>query len=121
MRRSCPVCHEPMTPERRGPVTIDRSPTCGTLWLDRTELSAIVEAEAPGATVSWGRRSPDEGAVGPCPVDGATPLDRYELDGLPFHRCPACRGIAMAAEALERLLLRSAGVPGADPPAPDSA
>lgn len=112
MPRACPVCHEPMVPELRGPVTIDRSPTCGTLWLDRTELAAIVEAESPGASVSWGSPDPAGAPVGPCPVDGTPTLEAYRIGDLSFQRCPACRGVAIGAETLERLLLRSQGVPG---------
>ncbi|HJS47725.1 MAG TPA: zf-TFIIB domain-containing protein [Gemmatimonadales bacterium] len=107
----CPACGSAMRPEARAGVTLDRCPVCGEVWCDRTELAAVVSAERPGTTVSWGR--PVEEAAGTarplCPRDGTPTLRPFALDGISFRRCSTCRGVALAASDLQRLLLESDG------------
>ena len=46
--RKCPICDEPMRQEERSGVTIDVSPH--GIFLDRTELFRLTEAERSGAS-----------------------------------------------------------------------
>lgn len=103
-----------MLPEPRSGVVLDRCPVCGTVWFDRTELAAVVTAERPGVVVHWGRPAagaPGAGGWQACPRDGTPTLRPYDLDGVPFRRCTRCRGIAIAGEDLQRLLLEAGEAP----------
>ncbi len=105
----CPTCGSGMAPEARAGIVLDRCPVCGTVWCDRTELAAVVAAERPGALLGWGRRRPGDAARATprCPRDPGAGLEPWDLDGVPFRRCPTCRGIAIAGEDLQRLLLQA--------------
>ncbi len=104
----CPRCRESMQPEWHRAIEIDRCPTCGDLWFDRTELTTYVADKTPGlGKVELG--SPRAVPGGPdtslaCPRCRAPSLEPYEWDGHRFSRCAGCSGVKLASTALDGII-----------------
>lgn len=100
----CPKCSTPMEPAEEGQIKLDKCPKCGTVWFDRTELSATVAHMVKGASLGWGVRVESDEKPWVCPRDRKPTLVRYALSDARFYRCTECRGAAVEAGELETLI-----------------
>jgi Zn-finger nucleic acid-binding protein len=97
-----------MRPEWHRSIEIDRCPTCGDLWFDRTELTTYVADQTPGfGKVKLGSPRKEPGApemLLTCPRCQARSLEPYEWDGHRFSRCEGCSGVHLASTALDGII-----------------
>jgi Zn-finger nucleic acid-binding protein len=102
---NCPWCRASLDLVTLGPVTVDHCPTCGAQWFDRTELAAVLNAEAPGLAVDWGRPVPEAelGGWPRCPRDQGD-LIAHRWLGVEFGRCARCRGVLLSDASWNQLL-----------------
>lgn len=97
-----------MRSERHRSIEIDRCPTCGDLWFDRTELTTYVADRTPGfgeLRLGSPRREPGApGTLPMCPRCRAASLQPYEWDGHRFSRCERCSGVQLKGGALDEIV-----------------
>lgn len=101
---SCPNCQAAMQPTQEGAIQLDRCPSCGTTWFDRTELAATVTHAVPGATLAWGKREKTDEAPLTCPRCRRPTLVAHTLGAARFYRCDNCKGVAVGETDLTSLL-----------------
>ncbi len=98
-----------MRPEWHRSIEIDRCPTCGDLWFDRTELTTYVADRTPGfgkLRLGSPRRETDAPGTPPltCPRCQAASLQPYDWDGHRFSRCERCSGVQLKSSALDEII-----------------
>lgn len=103
---TCSICGTPFGPLQVGPVAVDRCPKCGSLWFDRSELSAAIRHQASGVDPGWGVPGRATGHSNPptCPRDPEVRLDPYRWGKVNFWRCPKCRGALLRTTDWQEVL-----------------
>ncbi len=106
----CPKCSTAMVGTQEGGIKLDKCPKCGTVWFDRTELSATVAHLAKGASLGWGNRVVEEtDKPWVCPRDRSPTLVTYSLGDAKFRRCTKCRGSAVEPGEMDKLVAHASG------------
>jgi Zn-finger nucleic acid-binding protein len=98
---NCPVCSVSMKPDAYLNVSFEACPTCGGLWVNADEMTALLQGDKEAFAHLETKELPAEGHQDPaqpswrCPTDGAWLQPYHYMFNSPvvLHNCPNCPGI----------------------------
>lgn len=105
----CPSCRHALVAEERCGQTVDRCRSCGGLWLDATELGALVRqtplpAHTDPAHTDPARYTGTRGLACPRCQVALEPFNYAHDSGVHINRCGDCDGIWLEHGQLELLV-----------------
>ena len=110
----CPHCDKTLDRETLHGETVDRCPSCEGIWLDQSELRAVVERARPADAPKADAPSPNPCCDGlACPrCGGWLAAFNYAYDsGVMIQRCGSCHGVWLEPGQLGLLARYQAGTP----------
>lgn len=107
----CPTCHRALIAETSFGQIIDRCRSCNGLWLDATELGAILRQSTAPVRTDPERRRCKHGIKCPRCKRLLTPFNYAHDSGVYINRCARCDGVWLERGQLDLLVQYRIGTP----------
>lgn len=100
----CPCCKHALVAERRFGQTVDACHNCEGLWLDATELGALVRQTPVSTDIRTASRNCRQGLRCPRCFQALTPFNYAHDSGVHINRCDRCDGVWLEPGQLDLLV-----------------